>query len=89
MGNPKIEKGPHGDPGPQMGTHLGAVHWRYDIWLTSTPFAEGFQKKHFDTLPNFDLRASIISKKNRSYDKYIFFLFVDLNTVIMKGHYYN
>ena len=25
-GDPKIEKGPHGDPGPQMGTHLGAVH---------------------------------------------------------------
>ena len=24
-GDPKTEKGPHGDPGPQMGTHLGAV----------------------------------------------------------------
>ena len=26
-GDPKTEKGPHGDPGPQMGTHLGAVHY--------------------------------------------------------------
>ena len=24
-GDPKTGKGPHGDPGPQMGTHLGAV----------------------------------------------------------------
>ena len=24
-GDPKSEKGPHGDPGPQMGTHVGAV----------------------------------------------------------------
>ena len=24
-GDPKSEKGPHGDPGPQMGTQLGAV----------------------------------------------------------------
>ena len=22
---PKTEKGPHGDPGPQMGTHLGVM----------------------------------------------------------------
>ena len=25
-GDPKSEKDPHGDPGPQMGTHVGAVH---------------------------------------------------------------
>ena len=25
-GDPKTEKGPHGDPGPQVGTHVGAVH---------------------------------------------------------------
>ena len=24
-GDPESEKGPHGDPGPQMGTHVGAV----------------------------------------------------------------
>ena len=24
-GDPKSEKGPHGDPGTQMGTHVGAV----------------------------------------------------------------
>ena len=24
-GDPKTEKGPHGDPGLQMGTHVGAV----------------------------------------------------------------
>ena len=25
-GDPKTEKGPHGDPGLQMGTHVGTVH---------------------------------------------------------------
>ena len=27
-GDPKTEKGPHGDPGLQMGTHVGAVHFQ-------------------------------------------------------------
>ena len=25
--DPKSEKGPHGDPGPQMGTHVATVHF--------------------------------------------------------------
>ena len=30
MGSPKTEKSPHGDPGPQMGIHVGAVEmWRW------------------------------------------------------------
>ena len=30
-GDPKSEKRPHGDPGPQMGTHVGAVDAMYHI----------------------------------------------------------
>ena len=30
-GDPKTEKGPHGDLGLQIGTHVGAVHLVVDI----------------------------------------------------------
>ena len=29
MGTQKLKKGSHGDPGPQMGTHVGAVNRTY------------------------------------------------------------
>ena len=30
-GDPKTEKGPHGDRVPQMGTHVGTVHFHVEI----------------------------------------------------------
>ena len=31
FGDPKTEKGPHGDSGPQMGAHVGAVYMASEV----------------------------------------------------------
>ena len=38
FGDPKTEQGPHGDPGPQMETHLGAVLHPWGVTLYTSSF---------------------------------------------------
>ena len=41
-GDPISEKSPHGDPGPQMGTHVGAVHFGHSF----PSYKSEFRKKN-------------------------------------------
>ena len=59
---PKNWKGPHGDLGPQMGTHVGAVTFNYFCLKNGKMLAEIIQTEQFATRglylsqkPNFEL----------------------------------
>ena len=45
-GDPTSEKGPHGDPGTQMGTYVGAVHLTLKIFDQS----DDWKKKNKKTI---------------------------------------